>query len=295
MSRQLEFDGGFAAKSLRFRLADEMSESFLAYSLSVITLAIPDARRPQARTAAHPVVDVADGVRPGTPFRSRRIVGDTMGRYPPMATQRSTTPWSEWGRTSAHGPVHRPAGQLRIARRSTCRRPVPNVGWPSRHGHGARTRRDTVDFRPTYDGEGDEPVVLPAALPNILVNGTSGIAVGMATNMAPHNLREIEKAIELVITKRRPKPTIDELMAMVPGPTSPPVASSSMTVYERPTKPVRARSASVPKHTSSKRAGPASRSSSPSSRTSSDQSGLSARSGSWPTTASSSALRALPI
>ena len=58
--------------------------------------------------------------------------------------------------------------------------------------------------------------MLPAALPNILVNGTSGIAVGMATNMAPHNLREIEKAIELVMTKRCPKPTIDELMAVVP-------------------------------------------------------------------------------
>jgi DNA gyrase subunit A len=80
---------------------------------------------------------------------------------------------------------------------------------------------DTVDFRPTYDGEGDEPVVLPALLPNILVNGTTGIAVGMATNMAPHNLREVAKAIELVMTKRRPKPTTEELMAVLPGPDFP--------------------------------------------------------------------------
>ena len=80
---------------------------------------------------------------------------------------------------------------------------------------------ETVEFRPTYDGETEEPAYLPALLPNLLVNGTSGIAVGMATNMPTHNLGEIYEAIKLVMTKRRPRPTIDELMVKVPGPDFP--------------------------------------------------------------------------
>jgi DNA gyrase subunit A len=80
---------------------------------------------------------------------------------------------------------------------------------------------ETVEFRPTYDGEDTEPAYLPALLPNLLVNGTTGIAVGMATNMPTHNLREVYEAIKLVMTKRRPKPTVDELMEKVPGPDFP--------------------------------------------------------------------------
>jgi DNA gyrase subunit A len=85
----------------------------------------------------------------------------------------------------------------------------------------AEIDEDTVEFRPTFDGERSEPIYLPARLPNLLVNGTSGIAVGMATNMPPHNLVEVYEAIKLVMTKRRPKPTIDELMAVLPGPDLP--------------------------------------------------------------------------
>ncbi len=85
----------------------------------------------------------------------------------------------------------------------------------------AEIDEDTVEFRPTYDGENEEPLYLPALLPNLLVNGTTGIAVGMATNMAPHNLGEIYEAIKLVMSQRRPKPTIDELRAVVPGPDFP--------------------------------------------------------------------------
>ena len=79
----------------------------------------------------------------------------------------------------------------------------------------------TVDFRPTYDGESEEPVVLPALLPGLLLNGTTGIAVGMATNMPTHNLDELYAAIKLVMTKRRPRPTNDELLALCPGPDFP--------------------------------------------------------------------------
>src|SRR5690606_671298 len=80
---------------------------------------------------------------------------------------------------------------------------------------------DTVEMRSTFDGERVEPVYLPARLPNLLVNGTSGIAVGMATNMPGHNLREVFEAIKLVMTKRRPKPTVAELIAVLPGPDFP--------------------------------------------------------------------------
>ena len=80
---------------------------------------------------------------------------------------------------------------------------------------------DTVDFRPTYDGESEEPSCLPALLPNLLINGTSGIAVGMATNMPTHNLTEVAAAISLIMKKRRPKPTIKEIMDIIPGPDFP--------------------------------------------------------------------------
>ena len=80
---------------------------------------------------------------------------------------------------------------------------------------------DTVDFRPTYDGESEEPTCLPALLPNLLVNVTSGIAVGMATNMPTHNLVEVGAAVSLIMKKRRPKPTISEIMEIIPGPDFP--------------------------------------------------------------------------
>ena len=80
---------------------------------------------------------------------------------------------------------------------------------------------DTVDFVANFDGERDEPICLPGALPNLLVNGASGIAVGMATNMPPHNLAEVGAAVEHVLMKRRPKPTVDELMEYVEGPDFP--------------------------------------------------------------------------
>lgn len=226
MSRQLEFDGGFAREVVEVPVADEMSESFLAYSLSVITSrAIPDVRdglKPVQRRILWSMLQM--GVRPGTPFRkSARIVGDTMGRYHPHGDAAIYDTLVRMGQDfSRMVPFIDPQGNFgslddppAAARYTECRLAEPAMDMVR------ELDEDTVDFMPTYDGEGDQPVVLPAALPNILVNGTSGIAVGMATNMAPHNLREVEKAIELVMTKRRPKPTIDELMAVVPGPDFP--------------------------------------------------------------------------
>jgi len=93
----------------------------------------------------------------------------------------------------------------------------------------AELDEDTIEWRPTYDGESTEPAYLPAMLPNLLVNGTSGIAVGMATNMPTHNLVEIYEAIKLVMTRRQPRPTLDELMELVPGPDFP---SGGMVIDE---------------------------------------------------------------
>jgi len=226
MSRQLEFDGGFAREVIDVPVAEEMSESFLAYSLSVITSrAIPDVRdglKPVQRRILWSMLQM--GVRPETPFRkSARIVGDTMGRYHPHGDGAIYDTLVRMGQDfSRMVPFIDPQGNFgslddppAASRYTECRLAEPAMDMVR------ELDEDTVDFRPTYDGEGDEPVVLPAALPNILVNGTTGIAVGMATNMAPHNLVEVAKAIEIVMTKRRPKPTIDELMAVLPAPDFP--------------------------------------------------------------------------
>ena len=188
-------------------LAEEMSESFLAYGLSVITArAIPDVRdglKPVQRRILWSMLQM--GVRPGTPFRkSARIVGDTMGRYHPHGDAAIYDALVRLGQDfSRRVALVTPQGNFgslddppAAARYTECRLSDAAMDMV------AEVEEDTVDFRPTYDGEGAEPSVLPAALPNLLVNGTAGIAVGMATNMAPHNLGEIAAAMELVLRGR---------------------------------------------------------------------------------------------
>jgi DNA gyrase subunit A len=224
--RQLEFEPNYAREVIDVPVADEMSESFLAYSLSVITSrAIPDVRdglKPVQRRILWSMLQM--GIRPNTPYRkSARIVGDTMGRYHPHGDAAIYDTLTRMGQDfSRMVPFIDPQGNFgslddppAAARYTECRLSDAAMDMV------AELDEDTVDFRPTYDGEGEEPVVLPAALPSIIVNGTSGIAVGMATNMAPHNLREVEQAIKLVMTQRRPKPTVDELMKVLPGPDFP--------------------------------------------------------------------------
>ncbi|MEZ5247502.1 MAG: DNA topoisomerase (ATP-hydrolyzing) [Acidimicrobiales bacterium] len=226
MPRQLEFEPNYAREVIDVPVADEMSESFLAYSLSVITSrAIPDVRdglKPVQRRILWSMLQM--GIRPNTPYRkSARIVGDTMGRYHPHGDAAIYDTLTRMGQDfSRMVPFIDPQGNFgslddppAAARYTECRLSDAAMDMV------AELDEDTVDFRPTYDGEGEEPVVLPAALPSIIVNGTSGIAVGMATNMAPHNLREVEQAIRLVMTQRRPKPTVDEIMKVLPGPDFP--------------------------------------------------------------------------
>ncbi len=226
MPRQLEFDPSYAREVVDVPVADELSESFLAYSLSVITSrAIPDVRdglKPVQRRILWSMLQM--GIRPGTPFRkSARIVGDTMGRYHPHGDSAIYDTLVRMGQDfSRMLPFIDPQGNFgslddppAASRYTECRLAEAAMDMVR------ELDEDTVDFRSTYDGEGEEPTVLPAAVPNIIVNGTSGIAVGMATNMAPHNLREVAELIRLVMTKRRPKPTIDEMMKVLPGPDFP--------------------------------------------------------------------------
>ena len=219
-------DVDFAREIVPVPVDEEMSESFLAYSLSVITSrAIPDARdglKPVQRRILYSMLNM--GIRPDGPHRkSARVVGDTMGKYHPHGDAAIYDALvrlaQEFSRPIALIDPHGNFGTLddppAAPRYTECR--LADAAMEML----AEIDEDTVDHRPTYDGDSTEPECLPGRLPNLLVNGTTGIAVGMATNMAPHNLREVAEAIRLVMTKRRPKPTIDQLLDVLPGPDFP--------------------------------------------------------------------------
>jgi len=204
----------------------EMSESFLAYSLAVITSrAIPDVRdglKPVQRRILFSMSQM--GLRPDRPHRKcAGVVGDTMGKYHPHGDGAIYDALTRMGQNFSRNiclvDPHGNFGSLddppAAYRYTECR--LSDAAMELL----AEIDEDTVEFRGTFDGERQEPIYLPGRLPNLLVNGTTGIAVGMATNMAPHNLREIFEAIKLVMTQRRSKPTIDQLMACVPGPDLP--------------------------------------------------------------------------
>lgn len=218
--------GGFAREIIDTPVQQEMSESYLSYALSVITSrAIPDVRdglKPVQRRILHAMNETR--MRPGSPHRKcAGVVGETMGKYHPH------------GDGAIYDALVR-MGQD-FSRMVTLVDPHGNFGSlddpPAAHRYTecrlteaamemlGEIEEDTVDLRPTFDGEREEPVCLPAKLPNLLVNGTSGIAVGMATNMPSHNLREVTELIKLVMAKRRPKPTVEEMMAVLPGPDFP--------------------------------------------------------------------------
>lgn len=205
-------------------LADEMQGSFLEYAYSVIySRALPDARdglKPVQRRILYMMSEM--GLRPDRGHvKSARVVGEVMGKLHP------------------HGDGAIYDALVRMAQDFTLRVPLVD-------GHGnfgslddgpaasryteARMRaaalamvddldEDVVDFIPNYDNQLVQPAVLPAAFPNLLVNGASGIAVGMATNMAPHNLIEVAGAARHLI--ENPGATLEELMAYVPGPDLP--------------------------------------------------------------------------
>lgn len=205
-------------------LQEEVSRSFLEYSYSVITSrALPDARdglKPVHRRILFSMGDA--GLRPDHAYvKSARVVGDVMGKYHPHgdsaiyeALVRLAQDFSlQTPLVDGHGNFGSPNDGPAASRYTECRLAKPAMLLVGELDEG------TVNFGPNYDGSLAEPTVLPAAFPNLLVNGSAGIAVGMATNMIPHNLGEVVAAARLLVAN--PKATLDELMAVLPGPDLP--------------------------------------------------------------------------
>ena len=205
-------------------ISDEMETSFLEYAYSVIySRALPDARdglKPVQRRILYTMDDM--GIRPDRPHvKSSRVVGQVMGLLHPHgdsaiydALVRMAQPWAQrLPLVDGHGNFGSLDAGPAAMRYTECRMA------PAASAMTAGLGEDTVDFRPNYDGKETEPVVLPAAFPNLLVNGSTGIAVGMATNSPPHNLIECVQALKHLIA--HPDADAEELMRFVPGPDLP--------------------------------------------------------------------------
>ncbi|CAN5229799.1 DNA topoisomerase IV subunit A [soil metagenome] len=205
-------------------ITDEMQTSFLEYAYSVIySRALPDARdglKPVQRRILHTMNDMRLMPDRGH-VKSARVVGEVMGRLHPHgdgaiydALVRQAQAWSlRVPMVDGHGNFGSLDAGPAAMRYTECRMSPAAVAMT------ASIDEDTVDFRANYDGNETEPVVLPAAIPNLVVNGTTGIAVGMATNMAPHNLVEVIAGLREMI--RRPTMTTEDLMRFIPGPDLP--------------------------------------------------------------------------
>ncbi len=204
---------------------DEMQRSYLDYAMSVIvSRAIPDLRdglKPVHRRILYTMHE--NGMTPDKPYRKcATVVGDVMGRYHPHgdsavydALVRLAQDFSmRLPLIDGQGNFGSMDGDPPAAYRYTeCRMAKPAESIL------ADIEKETVDFVPNYSNERDEPVVLPARFPNLLVNGAGGIAVGMATNVPPHNLGEVIEATLALID--RPDMTLSEIMEIVPGPDFP--------------------------------------------------------------------------
>ena len=206
-------------------LASEMKTSFIDYAMSVIVArALPDVRdglKPVHRRILYGMNEL--GVTPDKPHKkSARIVGDVMGKYHPHgdvaiyeSMVRMAQPFSYRNMlVDGHGNFGSVDGDSAAAMRYTEARMSKLALEMIRD-----INKNTVDFQGNYDDSEKEPVVLPARFPNLLVNGTTGIAVGMATNIPPHNLREVIAALNLLMDN--PDVTTNELMEVLPGPDFP--------------------------------------------------------------------------
>ena len=214
----------FEEHILDIDVGDEMRASFLEYAYSVIySRALPDARdglKPVQRRILYTMNDM--GLRPDRGHvKSARVVGEVMGRLHPHgdgaiydALVRMTQPFSlRLPTVDGHGNFGSPDDSPAAMRYTECRMAPAAVAMT------ASIDEDTVDFKPNYDSRELEPSVLPAAIPHLVVNGTTGIAVGMATNCAPHNLVEVVQALRHLIT--HPAAGVDDLMRFIPGPDLP--------------------------------------------------------------------------
>ncbi|MEQ1739035.1 MAG: DNA gyrase subunit A [Methyloglobulus sp.] len=215
----------FAKEIIPVNLEDEMKQSYLDYAMSVIVgRALPDVRdglKPVHRRVLYAMNEVGNDYN--KPYKkSARIVGDVMGKYHPHGDSaiydtmvRMAQPFSmryvlidgqgNYGSVDGDPPAAMRYTEARLAKIS--------------HEMLADLDKETVDFIPNYDESESEPKVLPTKVPTLLINGSSGIAVGMATNIPPHNLVEVINACLLMIDN--PDATVHELMAHIPGPDFP--------------------------------------------------------------------------
>jgi DNA gyrase/topoisomerase IV subunit A len=216
--------GEYPGKIIDIDVASEMSGSFLEYAYSVIySRALPDARdglKPVHRRILHQMSEM--GLRPERGHvKSARVVGEVMGKLHPHgdsaiydALVRMAQSFSmRLPLIDGHGNFGSLDAGPAAMRYTEARLALPAMAMV------AETDEDTVDFGSNYDGQIQEPLVLPAAYPNLLVNGGSGIAVGMATNMAPHNLGEVIAATKFLI--ENPAASLKQLMKFIPGPDFP--------------------------------------------------------------------------
>jgi DNA gyrase subunit A len=215
----------FAKETLPTSLADEMRRSYLDYAMSVIVgRALPDARdglKPVHRRVLFAMHELNNDWNKSYK-KSARIVGDVIGKYHPHGDQsvydtivRMAQDFSmrhmlvdgqgNFGSVDGDNAAAMRYTEIRLAKIA--------------HELLADLDKETVDFGPNYDGSEKEPLVLPARLPNLLINGSGGIAVGMATNIPPHNLNEVVDACLHLL--KNPEASIDELMEIIPAPDFP--------------------------------------------------------------------------
>jgi DNA gyrase subunit A len=214
----------FIERIIDIDVASEMQTSFLEYAYSVIySRALPDARdglKPVQRRILYSMDEM--GIRPDrSHVKCARVVGQVMGQYHPHgdtaiydALVRMAQPWAmRLPLIDGHGNFGSLDDGPAAMRYTECRMA------PAAAAMTDGLEENTVDFKPNYDGKDVEPTVLPAAFPNLLVNGATGIAVGMATNCPPHNLVEVVQALRHLI--KHPEADTDELMRFIPGPDLP--------------------------------------------------------------------------
>ncbi len=211
-------------------LKKTMEKSYIDYAMSVIaSRALPDVRdglKPVQRRILYSMIELNNG--PDKPHRKcARIVGDTMGKYHPHgdssiygALVNMAQEWStRYPLVDGHGNFGSVDGDGAAAMRYTEAR-LSKISMELT----ADINKDTVDFAPNFDETEKEPVVLPSRFPNLLVNGTSGIAVGMATNIPPHNLREVIDAVVKIIDDQiedKDVTTMEEILGIIKGPDFP--------------------------------------------------------------------------
>ena len=210
----------------------EMQRSYIDYAMSVIVgRALPDVRdglKPVHRKILYGMFD--SGFRPDRPYvKCARVVGDVMGNYHPHGDSaiydtlvRMAQPWSMRAPlVDGQGNFGSPGNDPAAAMRYTESRLTPLAMEMLRD-----IDKETVDFSPTYDGNTTEPDVLPSRIPNLLVNGGSGIAVGMATNIPPHHLREVADGVTWALEhpEASDEETLEALMERIKGPDFPTAA-----------------------------------------------------------------------